>query len=328
MLRCSRRFVEPFFLNLSQHILPHPIDHRLPLSSNPAFRMTFKLLVRSAIQALRDAIGHFNRDDGYAMASHVALSGLLAVFPMLIFIAALAGYMGLGDAADEISDLLFDTWPDQVAAPVVREIHKVLTVPRGDILTVGVVAAIWFASNGLEAMRTALNRAYRQREARSFVLLRLQSLGLVILGAVILIAYTFLIVLAPLVIAAIEHWFPLTREVLSRFDLARFVLAGLLLVAGLFLVHWLLPAGHRSFKDMLPGVAATLILWMICGAAFGAYLATFASYVSTYGGLAGIMSALVFMYICSLVFIFGGELNAALIRQRVLRCRALSQSAA
>ncbi|WP_417687835.1 YihY/virulence factor BrkB family protein [Roseibium sp.] len=284
--------------------------------------MRLNLIYRSTSQVLRDALGHFSRDDGFAMASHVALSVLLAVFPLLIFIAALAAYFGLEGAADQISDLVFDTWPDQVAAPVVREIHEVLTVPRGDVLTFGVIAAIWFASNGLEAMRTALNRAYRQRETRSYVLLRLQSLGLVILGAFILIAYTFLIVLAPLVITAITRWFPVAQEVLASVDLARLTLAGALLVVGLFLVHWLLPAGRRGFMEMVPGVFATLALWMVSGVAFGAYLATFANYVSTYGGLAGIMTALVFMYICSLAFILGGELNAAIIRQRTLRGRA------
>ncbi len=283
--------------------------------------MSYPPFARALYQILRDALGHFSRDDGFAMASHVALSALLAVFPLLIFIAALAGYLGFEGAADQISDLVFDTWPDQVAAPVVREVHQILTVPRGDVLTFGVVAAIWFASNGLEAMRTALNRAYRQRETRSFLLLRLQSLALVVLGAIILIAYTFLIVLAPLVIAAITRLVPATEEVLASFDLARFTLAGTLLIIGLVMAHWLLPAGRRRFLSMLPGVLATLALWMISGALFGAYLATFANYVSTYGGLAGIMTTLVFLYICSAAFILGGELNAALIRQRQLRRR-------
>jgi membrane protein len=283
--------------------------------------MAFRTYLRSLHQVLRDALGHFSRDDGFAMASHVALSALMAIFPLLIFIAALAGYFGLEGAAEQVSDLVFEAWPDQVAEPVVREIHQVLTVPRGDVLTFGVVAALWFASNGIEAVRTALNRAYRQRETRSFLLLRIQSLGLVILGAVILIAYTFLVVLAPLVIAAITAWFPAAEELLASFDVARYSLAGILLVTGLVMVHWLLPAGRRGFLEMLPGVLVTLLLWMVSGAAFGAYLARFANYVSTYGGLAGIMTALVFLYICSLAFLLGGELNAALIRQRVLSRR-------
>lgn len=278
--------------------------------------MNAKVIIRSASQILRDAFGHFVRDDGFAMASHVALSGLLAIFPLLIFIAALAGFFGFEGAADRASDLVFDAWPDRVAKPVVDEIHNILTVPRGDILTFGVVAAIWFASNGIEALRTALNRAYRQREVRSFFLLRLQSLGLVLLGAFVLIVYTFLVVLAPLAIAAALKWFPALEEFVLSIDLARLTLAGSLLVLGLFLTHWLLPAGKRKATEVLPGVLATLIMWMIAGSLFGAYLASFANYVSTYGGLAGIMTAIIFLYICSLAFILGGELNAAIIRQR------------
>lgn len=270
---------------------------------------------------LKDAIGHFARDDGFAMASHVALSGLLAIFPLLIFIASLAAFFGMTGAADTVSDLVFDAWPETVAAPVVREIHNVLTVRRGDLLTFGAIAAFWFASNGVEALRTALNRAYRQQERRSFVVLRLQSLGLVLLGAAILLAYTFLVVLAPLALAGLLAYAPKIEGFLLSINVARYSLAGSLLIIGLFVTHWLLPAGKRSFRDLWPGVLATLVMWIIAGAAFGTYLASFANYVSTYGGLAGIMTALIFLYICALVFILGGELNAAISRQRKLKVR-------
>ena len=107
----------------------------------------------SIYAVLKDAIGHFAATTGFAMASHVALSGLLAVFPLLIFIASLAAFFGMTGAADTVSDLLFDAWPESVASPVVNEIHNVLTVRRGDLLTFGAVAALWFASNGVEALQ-------------------------------------------------------------------------------------------------------------------------------------------------------------------------------
>lgn len=281
--------------------------------------MNTRRSLRGIYSILKDAIGHFSRDDGFAMASHVALSGLLAIFPLLIFIAALAAFFGMQGAADTVSNLLFDSWPDNVAAPVVAEIHSVLTVPRGDLLTLGAVAAFWFSSNGVEALRTALNRAYRQRETRNFVLLRLQSLALVFLGAVVLLSYTFLVVLAPLALEALQRTVPQVEAFLLSINIARYTLAGSLLTIGLFLTHWLLPSGRRSLNDIWPGVLATLVMWIVCGSAFGAYLARFANYVSTYGGLAGIMTALIFLYICSLAFILGGELNAAIIRHRAHR---------
>ena len=278
--------------------------------------MKLRQIAHVTYAVLKDAIGHFARDDGFAMASHVALSGLLAVFPLLIFIASLAAFFGMTGAADTASDLIFDAWPESVAAPVAGEIHNVLTVRRGDLLTFGAIAALWFSSNGVEALRTALNRAYRQQEQRSFILLRLQSLALVLLGAAILLAYTFLVVLAPLALETLKTYVPKIESFLLSINLARFTLAGSLLVIGLFITHWLLPAGKRSFNDLWPGVLATLIMWIVAGSVFGAYLASFANYVSTYGGLAGIMTAMIFLYICALVFILGGELNAAISRQR------------
>ncbi|ADZ68884.1 YihY/virulence factor BrkB family protein [Polymorphum gilvum] len=281
--------------------------------------MTLSKRLVIGYRVLGDALGHFNRDDGWAMASHVALSSLLALFPLLIFIAALAGFLGLTGTAARVSELIFEAWPEQVAAPVANEIKKVLTVPRGDLLTFGVVAALWFASNGVEAVRVALNRAYRVIDTRPFVLLRLQSILLVLLCSIGLIAFTFLMVLAPLALAAAHAWFPWLADFAGRINAVRYGAASLVAVAGLIVVHAVLPAGRRRFVDILPGVAATLALWLAAGAAFGAYLAGYADYVSTYAGLAGVMSALVFLYIVALALLIGGELNAALIRQRDLR---------
>ena len=282
---------------------------------------SFQGPLREILRVLADAFGHFNTDDGWAMASHVALSTLLALFPFLIFIAALAGFLGFGEAATEVSKLIFDAWPDAVAAPVAREINKVLTVPRGDLLTFGVIAALWFASNGVSAVRVALNRAYRIVETRNFLLLRLQALVVVVLGSVALIAFTVLIVLAPLVIAATLRFAPALAPWFADLHIARYGVAGLLSIVGLLVVHLVLPAGQRRLVDILPGVLLTLVLWIGSGTAFGYYLSSYANYVSTYAGLAGVMTALVFLYIVALALLAGGELNASLLRARRIRQR-------
>ena len=79
-------------------------------------------------------------------------------------------------------------------------------------------------------------------------------------------------------------------------------------------VHFWLPAGKRRFVDIVPGIIFTLIGWLVGSTIFAAYLDHFSSYVTTYAGLASIMIAVVFLYIVSLIFILGGELNAAISR--------------
>jgi membrane protein len=81
--------------------------------------------------------------------------------------------------------------------------------------------------------------------------------------------------------------------------------------------------------DILPGIALTFVLWVVAGVAFGSYLAEFAlNYVNTYAGLASVMIALVFLYMLAAIFIFGGELNAALMRARIKRSERATASKA
>jgi membrane protein len=68
-----------------------------------------------------------------------------------------------------------------------------------------------------------------------------------------------------------------------------------------------------------PGILATLLMWLACGFAFGRYLSDFSyTYVTYYAGLASAMMALVFLYFTALIFIYGGELNAAIARERAI----------
>ena len=265
-------------------------------------------------RVLSDALGHYNADDGWAMASHLAISALMALFPFLIFATTLASFLGAQAFSETAVHLVFDTWPEQIAEPISREVINVLTVQRTDLLTFGVVFAAYFASNGIEALRTSLNRAYRVSETRSLFYRRLQSLLFVIIATIGFVAVSVLLVLAPILVRLAEANLIWIRPYLGTITLWRFIIASMLIVLGLIAVHLWLPSGKRKFTRIVPGILFTLIGWLAGSTVFAAYLDRFSSYVSTYAGLASIMIAVVFLYIVSAVFIVGGELNAAINR--------------
>src|SRR3569832_1987542 len=91
-----------------------------------------------------DAFYTFLADDGWAIASHIALSTLMALFPFLIVITSLAGFLGSKDLADQAAGLMLQIWPVQVADALSGEIHDVLTTPRRDALTIGALLAVYF----------------------------------------------------------------------------------------------------------------------------------------------------------------------------------------
>jgi membrane protein len=264
-----------------------------------------------------DAFFRFNADDGWAIASHIALSTLMAMFPFLILVTALAGFLDSKNLADEAARLVVAAWPERVAAPIADQIRTVLTTAQGNVLTLGAVFAVYFSSSGVESLRIGLNRAYGLAERRPWWLLRLESIAYVLVSAISMLALAFLVVLGPLLFRATLAYAPSLAEFESHYNFARLIVAALVIAAALFILHLWLPAGRRHFGEVWPGILATLCLWLVCGFAFGRYLNSFSSaYVTYYAGLASAMTALVFLYFSACFFIYGGELNAAIKRVR------------
>ncbi|MGH6811644.1 MAG: YihY/virulence factor BrkB family protein, partial [Methylocella sp.] len=183
--------------------------------------------MRFVFRVLYDAMMRFARDDGWASASHIALSILMSLFPFLIFVTALAGFFGSKSLADEVAHILLQTWPHQVAAPIANEIHNVLTQTRSGLLTISVILAIYFSSSSVEAVRIGLNRAYDVRDPRSWWLLRLESIAYIFVGAFALLTLAFLVVLAPLIWAAVLHFAPGLEPLDRLITFARFAIASL-----------------------------------------------------------------------------------------------------
>ncbi len=145
----------------------------------------------------------------------------------------------------------------------------------------------------------------------------LEAIVYVLVTLAALLALGFLIVLGPLIFATAVQYASWLAPLEGRITIARYAIATLVLVIALMLVHAWLPAGRRRLVAILPGIVATLLLWLLCGVIFGRYLAQFAqNYVTYYSGLSSAMIALVFLYFTALIFVYGGELNHAIAELR------------
>jgi membrane protein len=284
-----------------------------------------QIVVRIFVTSYRVAFAafrRFNTDDGWAIASHIALSTLMALFPFLIVLGSLARFFGLGEIADDAVNLMFETWPEEVVGRISDEVHAVLTTSRPGMLTINLVLCVYFASSGVESLRIGLNRAYGAKERRNWIILRVEAIAYVLVTLASVLALGFLIVLGPLIFATAVEYAPWLAPLEGWITIARYVIATLVLVIALMLVHAWLPAGHRPLVAILPGIIATLLLWLICGIIFGRYLAQFAqTYVTYYSGLSSAMIALVFLYFTALIFVYGGELNHVIAELRRIRRR-------
>src|SRR4029077_18394919 len=182
-----------------------------------------------------------------------------------ILVTAIAGFISSENLAAEVARITVEAWPRQVSSQIAGEIRTVRTTTRSGALTVGAVFAIYFASSGIESLRIGLNRAYGLTEPRPWWLLRLESIGYVMISAVGLLALAFLVVLGPLVFQAALAYAPWLADVESHFNIGRFAVASILLTTSLLILHMWLPAGRRQIEEVWPGIVATLALWLTCG---------------------------------------------------------------
>jgi membrane protein len=286
-------------------------------------------LLRRSFRISYDAFSRFLADDGWAIASHIALSTLMAMFPFLLVVTAIAAVIfGSQNLAEEAARILLTAWPKEVASPIGTEIHNVLSSATGDALTIGLALALFFASSGVESLRVGLNRSYGVTEQRAWWILRLESIAYVLVGAIALLAFAILVVFAPLIWAGVLRHLPELEPIGWMITFVRFAVAVVVLVAALVIVHLWLPAGRRRLSQVWPGIVTTLLMWLVGGALFGRYLAEFAfAYAVYYAGLASVMIVLVFLYLTAAIFIYGGELNTIIAQERGKKVKKTSYTA-
>ncbi|WP_170782430.1 YihY/virulence factor BrkB family protein [Ruegeria lacuscaerulensis] len=265
------------------------------------------------LQALWLAFGRFSAKNGMVMSSHVAMSLMLALFPFVLFTVALAGTLSQDYVTNELIELIFGAWPKDVADPIVAELRAVLQASNSSVITLGGLLAVFFASNGVMAVRAAMNQAYHDQDSWPFWKTRLYCLGLVIAGGATVLAIAAVEVVLPVYTRLVSektdvnvsNWLSVDR---LRWTFTVAVPAGLVMLA-----HLLLPTRRHKLTQILPGVALTLALWAAGGWGFSIYIGQFASYNATYAGLAGVMAALIFLYLCAAMLILGAEFNGALM---------------
>ena len=266
-------------------------------------------------------------DGGLAIASNVALSLLLSLFPFLMLVAGLVRYFGGAELTESVVGLVLDTWPAGSAEAVSQAIRRAIANDGSSFFSYSTIVALILASNGVENARDGLNRAYKVAETRSFLWRRVQAVLVVVIGAMGLILAALVLVGAPLI-----------NEYLRRADaiadprvhfllrLGRYLVGAVILAIILWPFHRYLPDGSRRERRMWPGILTTIAGVILGSELFALYLNYNANYTALYAGLAGIMVAIVYLYCVAALLLYGAELNQTLMEMERERAAAREAS--
>jgi membrane protein len=255
-------------------------------------------------------------DGGVVIASNVAMSLLLSIFPFLMLVASLMRYYGSPEVAQLVVELVLGHWPENSAKPIEDQINVLLAQSPTEFFSFSTLIVLVLATNGIENLRDGLNRAYRVPETRSFLWRRMEATIFVMVGAIGLIGVAFLLITAPAVWSFLEARVDFLVPYRVAFQVGQYLLAVFMLWAILLALHKLLPDMKGEKRNMRWGIALTIAGIFVGSKLFGLYLSTIANYTALYAGLAGMMVAIVYLYCLSVLLLFGAEFNAAFTEMR------------
>lgn len=261
------------------------------------------------------AAKEYSADDIPGLASEMAYKFIFALFPFVIFLAALAGIIGRaigqGDLFANIMSYLYQAVP--TAADAIRKpLEDVLLSNQGGALSIGALLALSGASGAIGTIMKAFNRAYGVKETRNFVVLKLYAVALTIVLSLLLV-FGFVLLVAG---GAIEVWLTSKLGLGGLFSIVWTIVRFLLPLVGvsfaLALLYWKGPNVEQQFQWLTPGAVATTIFWFLMTLGFGLYVKFLgqSSYSKTYGALWGIILFMMYLYLTSTVILLGAELNA------------------
>ncbi len=254
-----------------------------------------------------DVLGH---------AAQLAFYFLFALFPMLIFLAALVGSLPIPHLLDRLIDYLSQVLPTIAIVLVRQTLLEITHGPRSGLLSFGLIATLWASSSGLHALIYSLNVAYRVKTMRPWWRDRLLAIGLTFgFSILIIVALTIIFVGANLG-TFLASEFRLGTGFQTGWLLLQWPTMVVFMLLGLELLYFSAPNRPMRWRWMTPGANFALVAWLVISFAFKWYVSRVANYTLTYGSLGSVIVLMLWLYFTSIAILIGGEINGVFERRK------------
>lgn len=250
----------------------------------------------------------FSKDNTTGMAAQLAYYFMLAIFPLLIFLLTLVPLFNIDQAT--ITGFIEDYAPAEISGMLSGVIDDVMSQSNGGLLSVGLIATLWAASNGMTALMNAFNVAYDVEDNRNFVVAKgLSIIFTIVLTLSVLLTFV-LIVFGGQIGNLMFGVIGLDQQFSTVWNLIRSILPLLLVFVVFLIMYAVAPNIKVDWKSVIPGTIFTTIAFLVASWGFGFYVSNFGNYSATYGSLAGVIILLLWLFITGIIIITGAQINA------------------
>lgn len=269
--------------------------------------------MKKIIEFGKEIFKRFNNVDVMGMSAQLAYFFLLSIFPFLLFLVTLLGYLPI--ESDAVLNFLDTYLPEEVSSMLESNLQSLLTNQSGGLLSISIIGAIWSASKGVNALTQAFNKAYKVEEDRSFIVSRAISIGLTI-ALVLTIAVALLLPIFGKAIGEFVFSFVnLSDGFVQVWNTLRWTLSSLILFIVLYVLYTLAPNKKIKIREAFWGVIFATFSWQIASLGFSYYVSTLGNFSATYGSLGTVIVLMLWFYLSGIIIMLGGIINAVLIKK-------------
>jgi membrane protein len=255
----------------------------------------------------RGLINKINEDDAFALASQLAYYLVLSFFPFMLFLMTLAGFSKLNSRDILVGlDVMLPKSILELTQSTIREIFD--TQYKG-LLWVSVLLMIWTSSSAFRAVIKSVNKAYGFKENRSFIKLSVISmLGIFGLAVIIILALGML-VFGNVIGEYIKNYHSLYKLLIILWNIFRYAFIVVVMIFIFVAIYKLAPAKRLTWKEVIPGAMFSTLGWVLVSFGFSFYIDNFNNYSRFYGSLGAVFVLMTWLFIISIIFILGVEIN-------------------
>lgn len=271
--------------------------------------------MQERLQFGKDLVGRVGQADVAGLSAEMSYRFILALFPFILFLVALAGFFGAEGMAMTVVNWMQQAMPAQAAQMLEEPVRQVIITQRPDLLSVGIIGAFWGASAMMATVMKGMNRIHQVADNRNLIQKNVVKVALTLFMAAILLVAVASVFIAQVAVGTLGV-FGLGAVQAALANLAGPLVAFLVLAFGVSVIYWKAPSlENHPYKIITPGAIAFGVGWVVATVLFGWYVAQFGNYNEIYGSIGGFIILLLWAYITSFVLMLGAVLNA-LIEER------------
>ncbi|MBO0439100.1 YihY/virulence factor BrkB family protein [Candidatus Enterococcus ikei] len=238
----------------------------------------------------------------------VAYYLLLSLFPLLIAVGNILPYLHIDP--NDVLPYIAEAIPKAIFDDLKPAIQSLLTQRSGGLLSISALAALWSASQSINALQTAMNKAFGVEQRKNFIIVRIMSLLVILLFMIAIVGVVGVLGLGKTILDLLQPIFNFSTDFIDTFQALKWPITSLVLLVIMCLIYRVVPNAKLSFRSIIPGAVFATVGWMLLSQVFGLYIKYFSSKIASYQIIGSFIILMLWLNFAATIIILGGIINA------------------